>query len=473
MVNKINLNFNFSVNIKYKLILTMSNGIFIFRRDLRLIDNIGLIEAYKQCDNIFLVFIFDNRQIKKSENKFFSYNAFAFMIESIIELKQTIESKGGTLNILRGNLQLILKNLFKKLTNEDKNMLFVNNDYTPFSRKRDEEIKTLCKEYNIIFNSYHDIPLNSPESIKPYQIFTPYYNVAKLIEVNKPKNCNFNFKKFKDLSKNFDTLPISELNNMLKKTNLNTAKLRQIGGRSNGIILLKKTKNLNYSDDRNYPSKSTTRLSAHIKFGTISIREVYHYIYKTKKDTKPKNLELRSKTVELRSKTSESRSKTSESKTNHINSNQREPLIRQLYWRDFYIQIAYHFPHVFGHNFRTNFKWKPANPKVLEKWKTGNTGIDIIDAGMRELLATGFMHNRLRMITANALVYIFKIDWREGELHFAQHLTDYDPCNNNGGWQWAAGTGADANPYYRVFNPERQAKIWDKNNEYINKWLTS
>jgi deoxyribodipyrimidine photo-lyase len=425
----------------------MHIGIIIFRRDLRIVDNTALIAACSECDIVYPIFILDNRQIKKSENKYFSYNAFSFMLESLIELKQLLKKSSGNLTIFKGDLELIIKKVIKKVnvkqeqgkptnTNTTPSVsLFVNADYTPFSRKRDSEIKTICDALNVNFVSCHDIPLNHPEKIKPYKVFTPYYRVASLIKVDKPKKLSDkHFKKISSKEINLKaSVSISDLQDMLSYTSAYTAKLRQTGGRSQGIKILKKVKNLKYAEDRNYPSRSTTRLSAHIKFGTLSIREIYYFI--------------------------------------KLSTAKSEPLIRQLYWRDFYIQIAFHFPHVFGNNFRTNFKWKPADPAVLNKWKTGNTGIKFIDAGMRELLHTGFMHNRLRMITANALVYIFKIDWREGEMHFAQHLTDYDPCNNNGGWQWSAGTGADANPYYRVFNPDRQAKIWDKDNEYINRWL--
>ena len=174
----------------------------------------------------------------------------------------------------------------------------------------------------------------------------------------------------------------------------------------------------------------TTRLSPYLKFGVIGIREVARICIREK----------------------------------------NEALLRELYWRDFYIQIGFHFPHVFGDNFKGNPKWK-FNKKLFDAWCEGKTGIPIVDAGMRELNTTGYMHNRCRMIVSNVLTRLFHINWTYGELYFANKLTDYDPFSNNGGWQWSAGTGADAQPYYRIFNPYTQAKKFDPECLYIKKYV--
>ena len=208
------------------------------------------------------------------------------------------------------------------------------------------------------------------------------------------------------------------------------------GGRRNGLTILKNIKEFKeYAQTRDIPAFPTTGLSAHNKFGTLSIREVYYSI----KDVLGAS----------------------------------HPLIKQLYWRDFYTQIADHFPHVFGHNFLKKYKklaWRN-NTEHFKRWCTGTTGFPIVDAGMRQLNATGWMHNRARMIVASFLTKDLLIDWRWGEFYFAKQLADYDPAVNNGNWQWAASTGCDAQPYFRIFNPWIQQKNFDPQCTYIKQWV--
>ena len=397
-------------------------SIFIFRRDLRLEDNTALNEALSKGE-VLPIFIFDPRQI--NNNEYFSNNAFQFMIESLKELDRELKQKGSKLNIYQGEPHSILNKLV-----DDFDAVFVNRDYTPFSIKRDNEIKKVIEEKSKQIFSYHDYMLNPPEDgLKsdgtPYSVFTPYYNNAKNMKVKKPKTEKGNFL----IDKN--SQDISEM-----KYDVNKNIFRQ-GGRKESLKIIENiSKFLNYEEDRDIPSlEGTTGLSAHNKFGTVSIREEYHHF------------------------------------SNYSGKN--HPLVRQLYWRDFFMQLAFYSPKVFGKSFNKKYddiKWID-NEKWFDAWKEGKTGFPIVDAGMRQLNKTGYMHNRVRMIVSSFLTKDLHIDWRKGEKYFAQQLVDYDPAVNNGSWQWAASTGADAQPYFRIFNPWRQQKRFDDGCRYIKKWV--
>ena len=391
------------------------NGLFIFRRDLRIDDNSGLIEICNQCENVYCLFILDPQQIDPKHNKFFSPNAYLFMLESIKELYYEIP-----LNICIGDPLDVVKSIVSK---NKINLIMFNEDYTPYSIKRDLAIASVCKTIKA-----QDVALNAPYTIKPYKVFTPYYRVASAGEVLKP--IKFDNKKKLQLFK--DTMPIDLLHVMISMTEkdiitagMDIAQIQR-GGRVNGLKCLANFKCNTYKN-RDYLMYESSRLSPHLKFGTLSCREVYYGC--------------------------------------------NDPTFRkQLYWRDFYMQVGYHFPHVFGDNFKpSKIKW--GNDKRLFKaWCKGRTGFAIVDACMNQLNTTGYMHNRGRMIVSNFLTKLLGIDWRWGEKYFATKLTDYDPYNNNGGWQWSAGTGADAQPYYRIFNPELQQKKFDPKGEYVAKW---
>ena len=410
---------------KYKL------AIHLFRRDLRLEDNTALIEALKNSEKLIPCFILDKRQLEN--NAYRSDNLIEFMQNSLIELDDMLKTKGSRLYLFYGEIEKVLDKIIQKQAID---AVFFNADYTPFSIKRDEKIKKLCQKNETACNLFHDALINPPGAVlkndgKPYSIFTPFYKKAKIIPVNKTlKNTYVNYytEKIKEEvdKKIFEKILPQKNNSILLK-----------GGRKEAMSLLEKTKALqNYAEERNIPSKKgTSLLSAHNKFGTVSIREVYHGV-----------------STRLGTET---------------------PLLTELYWRDFFSHIVLHFPHVIGASFYEKYnsiKWEN-DKKKFNAWCEGKTGFPIIDAGMRELNTSGWMHNRVRMITASFLVKDLHIDWRWGEKYFAQKLIDYDPAVNNGNWQWAASTGCDAQPYFRIFNPWTQQKKFDSDSVYIKKWI--
>jgi deoxyribodipyrimidine photo-lyase len=403
-------------------------SLFIFRRDYRLDDNTALISALRESEAVIPCFIFDPRQTDRKENHYFSENAFGFLVESLIELDQEIRQKGSRLYIFSGTPEEIIGNLGEPL-----DAVYINKDYTPFSKRRDSSIEKLCIKNNIKFKSFSDTLLNNPEDTlirdgKPYTVFTPYWKNASRINVKRPEKNYFNHYYSGKLKSSKNIIKFPEYEKNIHRIN---------GGRSHALDLLKDIHKLkNYDFIRDYPFiRGTSRLSAHLKFGTISIREAYWRI--------ADELSL------------------------------EHSILKQFYWRDFFYHIAYHFPRVFGHPYQEkykNVKWEN-NQGLLAAWKNGLTGFPIIDAGMRELNTTGYMHNRVRMIVASFLTKDLHIDWRIGEKYFAQRLVDYDPCLNNGNWQWAASTGSDSQPYFRIFNPWLQQKKYDPKCEYIKKWV--
>ena len=405
-------------------------SIFIFRRDLRLYDNSGLIEAGRLSKNVIPCFIFDPRQI--GDHAYRSLPALRFMCDSLLDLRNQINQNNGELLVYYGHPTDCIIQLIQE---ENIEAVFVNRDYTPFSIQRDQEIETICKTYQIAFFQSSDLLLIDPEKAlksdgKPYTVFTPFYNNAQKFFVPRPRNLkSHNFLRVKSEQ---------SLENVFSKIKFEHGlKISIPGGRKHALKILSRLgQYANYKDTRDFPSKNaTTLLSAYHKFGTCSIREVYHRIAETLGDT--------------------------------------HPLLRQLYWRDFFSHIGYHFPHVFSGSFRQIYdgiEWDN-NAEFFHMWSEGKTGFPIVDAGMRELNQTGYMHNRVRMIVSSFLVKDLRIDWRWGERHFAQRLVDYDPCVNNGNWQWAASTGCDAQPYFRIFNPWLQQKKFDRSCIYIHQWI--
>ncbi len=406
-------------------------SLFIFRRDLRLEDNTGLIEACSQSDNVIPSFFFYNDLLDPDSDKF-RPNLIQFMNESLIDLSKQLEKTGARLNVFYG--KSFFNEFEKVIMDEAIEAVFVNEDYTPYSKRRDNRLREICSEYSTDFHSFSDYLLTKPGDVltkegNPYRVFTPFFKAASLIKIEKASKNNFkNYKYLKNRSK--DLTPLSEL--FIKNRSI-----AQKGGRNEAIKRLNNIERLNnYKEIRNYPDiDGTTRLSAHIKFGTLSIREVYWYIRE--------NLGLDSQ------------------------------LVSELFWRDFYAHLVNYFPYVFQKAFNLKYekiKWEN-DIKKFEAWCSGNTGFPIVDAGMWQLNKTGWMHNRVRMIVASFLTKDLHIDWRWGEKYFATKLVDYDPCSNNGGWQWAASTGADAQPYFRIFNPWRQQERFDPEAKYIKKWV--
>ncbi len=406
----------------------MKYTIFIFRRDFRLFDNNGLYHAIQNYNNIIPVFIFTPEQIT-NKNKFKSDNAIQFMIESLKDLNKELNKNKSKLHIFKDENIKVLKSICNTIDVE--NIVF-NMDYTPYALKRDKDITNFCKKKNINCNIIQDYLLNdigtfNKKNGDPYTVFTPFKNNGMKFDVNKPKNI-----KIKHLTKSDKLKTVDYIKHSINKNIL------VHGGRSNALKQLNKIKNhKQYNKNRNMVSLQTTLLSAYIKFGCLSIREVYWKI------------------------------------KNVLGIN--NTLIPQMYWREFYFYIVYYFPYVLkGENYNKkydNIKW--TNSKTnFDKWCNGETGYPIIDAGMKEINHCGYMHNRARLFTSNFLNRILGQDWRKGEMYFAQKLTDYDPSVNNGNWQWIASTGVDPKPYFqRLFNPWLQSKKFDPDAKYIKKWL--
>lgn len=410
------------VNKKY------TNSIFIFRRDLRLEDNTGLINSLKESNYVLPIFIFTKEQVIKNEYK--SDHCVKFMTQSLSDLDTSLQKIKSKLNYFFGDNITCLKTILKNMKID---AIYVNKDYTPYSIERDKKIEDLCKKNKIDFNSYEDILLNPVMSILNGQgtifvKFTPYFNKANKIAVNKSKTNTF---------KNYcNYIKKSNLKDHIYYKNLKDDAI--IGGRTIALNILNNIKTFKtYNKNRNDLSYETTNLSAYIKFGCVSIREVYWAFV----DTLGKSNDL----------------------------------IKQLYWRDFYYNIAFVNPFVFSKNGALKSKYNKIkwdnNLQKFDAWCNGITGFPIIDSAMTQMNKTGFMHNRARLIVASFLVKVLLIDWKWGEKYFAQKLVDYDPCVNNGNWQWISGSGADAQPYFRIFNPWSQAKNHDPDCVYIKTWL--
>lgn len=407
------------------------NGLFIFRRDFRIIDNNGLNLLNEKCKNIYTIFIFTPEQVG-SGNKYKSDNAVQFMIESLQDLASQISKSGGHLYTFYGHNDKVVADCIKAW---DINIVCFNLDITPYAIERDKKIIKLCEHMKTYVMYDHDYYLHQPGIIlngsgEPYQKFTPYYEAAKKKKVDQPAGKrHLSLKKSEAHISNKMTLEQA----MKKFVGSENPDILVNGGRIEAIKTLKNAVRTqsNYPKTHNDLDKQTTQLSAYIKFGCISIREAYKALH--------------SKTA----------------------------IIRQLYWRDFYANILYSFPKVLGHALKPKYNkihWHH-NSNWFKKWCDGETGFPIVDAGMRQLNATGYMHNRARLIVASFLIKTLLIDWKKGEEYFASKLTDYDVASNNGNWQWCASTGADSQPFFRIFNPWRQTEEYDPDCEYIKKWV--
>ncbi len=406
-------------------------NIFWHRRDLRFFDNAGLFQALKNGHPVLSLFIFDKNILDDLEDK--RDLRVNFIYNTLIEMKSTLEKEGSSLMVKYGYPEQVWPHLIKEYPI---NAVFTNRDYEPYAKKRDSEVTQLLQEHNIPFHTYKDqIIFENHEVVKedgnPYVVFTPYSRKwkAKLLE---------NTSSLDTLSHHLDSFPSQEyLNSFIKCAPLSMPKLSDLGFEASTIPIPENTVTRGlirkYSETRDFPAiKGTSRLGVHFRFGTISIRQKV-------RDAIPLN----------------------------------ETFLNELIWRDFYSQILAHFPRVVKESFRPEYDhidWEN-DPELFQKWCDGQTGYPIVDAGMRELNQTGYMHNRVRMVTASFLTKHLLIDWRWGEAYFAKKLLDFDLASNNGGWQWAAGCGTDAAPYFRIFNPESQQKKFDEKFEYIKKWI--
>lgn len=420
-------------------------NIFIFHRDLRIHDNTTLLKMLKDNKKIILIFIFPPEQIDPTKNKYFSNNSVQFMIESLHELNKEIKKYKSKLYFFKGDNIDVLKQINKK---NKINSIGFNLDYSPYAIMRDKLIQDFCIKNNISLYTEEDYALypvmddtTYNKSSKPYTVFTPFRNnIMKKFQVRKPDNYNkFNFEKNDNLKEIKSYYKVKNLDKLyISNDNINVH-----GGRKNALKILKKLKKWQeYNTKRNCMDYHTTFLSAYLHFNVVSIRETYHSIL------------------------------------NRLGVDNL--LINELHWRDFYMNISYNFPNVLkgmiskkNISFREKYdkiKWSKSK-KNLKSWMQGKTGYPIVDACMMQLNTTGYMHNRGRMIVASFLTKHLLIDWREGEKYFATKLVDYDCHSNNGGWQWSSGSGTDAQPYFRIFNPWTQSKKFDPDASYIKKWL--
>jgi deoxyribodipyrimidine photo-lyase len=398
-------------------------AIFWFRRDIRLNDNAGLYYALKSGCNVLPIFVFDTEILSKLNNK--KDARVTFIYEQIEKLKLELEALGSTLLVFNDKPATVFRNL---ISNYQIASVYTNHDYEKYALTRDLEIKKILTTNNSNFYSYKDQCIFEKNEVlsnasTPYTIFTPYSRKWK-------EKINEFYLKSYPTEKYFK--------NLLKIKKQEMVSLAEIGFKISEQIFPENTTTNNliekYNDQRNFPAiVGTSHLGLHLRFGTISIR-----------------------TLARQAK------------------NHSETFLNELIWRDFYMNILYHFPHISdGKAFRKEYdkiEWRN-NEHEFKKWCEGQTGYPIVDAGMRELNTTGFMHNRVRMIVASFLTKHLLIDWRWGEAYFAEKLLDFDFSANNGGWQWASGSGCDAAPYFRVFNPRLQTEKFDKELKYIKKWV--
>jgi deoxyribodipyrimidine photo-lyase len=397
-------------------------SIFWFRRDLRLVDNAGLYYALKNNTNILPLFIFDENILNTLEDK--SDKRVEFIHRTVKEIGNNLCKIGSSLLVLYGDPKNIFENIIKDYTVKS---VYANHDYEPKAIQRDRQIEELLHKHNIPFLTFKDQCIFEKSEVTkddgtPYTIFTPYS------------------RKWKAKINSFYTKAYPNdiyYSSFIQLKQFPFPSLAEIGFKSTNTVFPKKTVTDSlieeYTEKRNFPGiEGTSKLSIHLRFGTISIREITR------------------KAIQL-----------------------NETWLNEIIWRDFYMMILFHFPYVEHSAFKKNYNAIPwrNNEVEFEKWCEGKTGYPIVDAGMRELNNSGFMHNRVRMITASFLVKHLLIDWQWGEAYFAQKLLDFDLSANNGGWQWAASSGCDAAPYFRIFNPYEQTKRFDPHYEYIQKWV--
>jgi len=416
----------------------MPIAIFWFRRDLRLHDNAGLYHALRSGLPVLPLFIFDTNILDDLPER--RDARVEFIHQALAELKQQLEALGSALLVRHGKPQEVWTQLLRE---REVAAVFTNRDYEPYALERDAAVQALLSEKNIPFrNSKDHVVFEKNEVLKddgtPYTVFTPYSRKWQAQLETRWKTTSDEQGRPERASFFLSAYPTEKYTgNLLKTAPLPFPTLAEIGFEPAGIpfpsLSIARSLIRTYDKTRDFPGiAGTSRLGVHFRFGTISIRE------------KARHAQLLNATY-----------------------------LNELIWRDFYSQILAHFPHVVGSPFKPQYDrvpWRHA-PEEFRRWCTGQTGYPIVDAGMRELNATGYMHNRVRMIAASFLTKHLLLDWRLGEAYFAQKLLDYDLASNNGGWQWAAGCGTDAAPYFRIFNPAEQAKKFDPERRYILRWV--
>lgn len=393
--------------------------VFWFRRDLRLNDNTGLIKALNRALPVLPIFIFDTQitdELLETDAR------ISFIYKQLNSINASLKEKFSGVKILKGEPLTIFKKLVQhyKIAN-----VYTNTDYEPYAIKRDSEIQSFLEQKGIVFKTFKDqVIFEKNEVLKadgnPYTVFTPYKNKwlskfseTKLNNFSKDEVANQgNYFSFNEEFPSLESLGFKQ-----SEIDVSPYNLSQLN---------------DYSENRDIPARDATSfLSTHLRFGAVSIRQIVKQVLSN------------------------------------------ETFLSELIWREFFMQILYHFPRVVTENFKQKYnsiKWRN-NEKEFTLWTQGKTGYPLVDAGIHQLNETGYMHNRVRMVVASFLCKHLLIDWRWGEAYFAEKLLDYEQSSNNGNWQWAAGTGCDAAPYFRVFNPIAQQQKFDPNFEYIKKWI--
>ena len=390
-------------------------ALFWFRRDLRLIDNKGLNVALQNHENVLPIFIFDSNILEELDD---NDPRVSFIHHCLGSINETLKKFNSSIKVVYGNPYEVFEDLINEYSITD---VYLNKDYEPYARMRDKRIFELLTSNEIKLHGFKDqVIFEKLEVTKidgnPYTVFTPYKK--KWIDQFSPVHAQ--------------TSPLINTGSFLE-CSFNLIALEEMGFNNSSIQVPQYNLSVvdEYADQRDFPSKDgTSYLGTHLRFGTVSIREV---VSKLDSDS---------------------------------------TFMSELIWREFFKQILYNFPYVVQSNFKNKYDgidWRN-NPDEFKAWCEGKTGYPIVDAGMKELNETGLMHNRVRMITAGFLCKHLLIDWRWGEAYFASKLLDYDLSANNGNWQWAAGTGCDAAPYFRIFNPTAQQKRFDKDFKYIKRW---
>jgi deoxyribodipyrimidine photo-lyase len=398
--------------------------LFWLRRDLRLEDNKGLYHALKGDNRVMVFFVFDTDilgELPEDDHR------VTFIHQQLTKINEELKEHNSSLYVCNGKPIEEIQKLFQTYS---VTQLVTNKDYEPYATKRDMEIATMCKEHDVVFDAYNDHLIFEPGEVlkddgDPYLVYTPYKNRwHALFSVN-------------EHTKEFDSYAL--LDTTYQDTELPFLSLEDIGFTPSKISAPSYILNDNlidsYEESREYPpdEKGTSHLGTYLRFGCVSVRRVAQ------------------------------QAATSENHT----------FLNELVWREFYATILFYFPHSQHQEFKEKYAgiaWRN-NEEEFEKWKEGKTGFPLVDAGMRELNTTGYMHNRVRMVVASFLCKDLLIDWRWGERYFAEKLFDYELASNVGNWQWAAGTGVDAAPYFRIFNPESQFEKYDPEGTYVKKWI--
>ncbi len=400
-------------------------GLFIFRRDLRIEDNTSLIELSKLVKRVIPIFIYTKVQASKA-NKYRSLNSLQFLTESLVDLNSSV---GNKLAVFETSNELsVIKTLAKR---HKVSHIGYNMDYTPFAIKRDKKIASMAKRMGIEVVSMEDytiIPTTEVRNDGFFSVFNAFYNRMMKAKIEKPRKARISF---------MGISGGSYLSKAKREYMNHNKEIIVHGGRRNGM---KKLGNLgkfkNYAKIRDYPKHDTTLLSAYIKYGCVSMREVYWAMVKK--------------------------------------TGKKSELVRQLIWHDFYANLMKYLPPkktIGGGNFKgKSIRWTSSASR-LRAWEEGRTGFPMVDAGMRQLNTVGWMHNRVRLIVSNFLSMVLHIDWRKGERYFATKLVDYDVSSNNGNWQWSTGVGTDRTGYLRIYNPFSQSEKLDKDCEYIKRWI--